>query len=381
MKKKIFIIAGERSGDLLGAKILKQIDKTEFDIHGIGGQLMEHEGLKSIFPMEDLSVMGIFEVLPKLFRILTRIKETIRYIEKLQPDVILTIDSPDFSFRVIKAINKIDVENKIKKVHFIAPSVWAYRKKRAQKIAKLYNLLFCILPFEPPYFEKHGLKTIFVGHPIFDNNSFYKDKINYNENSNILSFTVGSRRGEVNRLLPITIEIINKLKQKYKYEYYILATDFTYNIITNYLNNKNINYIKVIKNDKDKNNIINNSLLAIAKSGTNTLEISARNIPLIVMYKFNFLTNLIAKYIRKKSSTKYATIINIINNEQIIPEYLLDNCKSDKIVLEIEKFINNKQLRLEQIKKNISTLKILGYGENNSSSEKIVNEIKALLND
>ena len=182
---KLFIIAGEKSGDLLGSKILQNINKNVFDIYGIGGELMLKNGLKeSLFPMEELSLMGIFEILPKIFNLLKRIKQTAEYIIKLQPDVVLTIDSPDFCFRVMKLVKKLDRENKIKKVHFIAPSVWAYREKRAEKISKIYDLLFCILPFEPSYFEKYGLKTIFVGHPLYDTTEYNNIQSN-TENNNI----------------------------------------------------------------------------------------------------------------------------------------------------------------------------------------------------
>ena len=209
MKKKLFIIAGEKSGDLLGSKILEKIDKSKFDIEGIGGKLMEKTGFKSRFDMYELSVMGIFEVLPKIFKLIKRINETAKYIIKSRQDIVLTIDSPDFCFRVVKKVKKLDKDNIIKKVHFIAPSVWAYRKNRAKKISKIYDRLFCILPFEPPYFEKYGLKTIFVGHPIFDSDSieysFNRKNIEYKRNSKIISITVGSRMSEVKRLLPIII--------------------------------------------------------------------------------------------------------------------------------------------------------------------------------
>ena len=152
---KVFIIAGEVSGDVLGAKIMREMPGVDFV--GVGGQNMVNAGLKSLFPMSDLSVMGVFEVLAHAKTLTQRINQTVSAIIKEKPDVVLTIDSPDFCFRVMKLVKKYDTENKIKKIHFIAPSVWAYRKNRAQKIAKIYDLLFCILPFEPPYFEKYDL--------------------------------------------------------------------------------------------------------------------------------------------------------------------------------------------------------------------------------
>ena len=374
MKKKLFIIAGEKSGDLLGSKILQNISKEKFDIYGIGGDLMLKTGLdKSIFPMEDLSVMGLFEVLPKLFKLLKRIRETAEYIINLKPDVVLTIDSPDFCFRVMKQVKKFDKKNNIKKIHFIAPSVWAYRKGRAKKIARIYDLLFCILPFEPPYFEKYSLKTIYVGHPIFDENSteysFNTEENTYNTKSNIISITLGSRKSEVKRFLPIIMDVVKKLGNNFNY--YVLATENTYDFIVDKINNKNINVIK-----EDKNTILKKSLLAIAKSGTNTLEIAGFSIPMVVFYKFGFLTNLIVKFLKKDD--QYATLINIINKKEIIPEYLLDKCNSKEILKGVKLLLNDDKLRKEQIEKNIETLKILGYHNHNNSAKTIVKTIEEL---
>ena len=338
---------------------------------------MKSEGLNSLFPMEELSVMGVFEILPKIFSLLKRIKETAKKIMELQPDVVLTIDSPDFCFRVMKMVKKLDLNNRIKKVHLIAPSVWVYRKNRAKKIAKIYDLLLCILPFEPPYFEKYGLKTVFVGHPVFDD--VVADN-HYDKNSKVVSITVGSRKSEVKNLLPIAIGVVNKIKDKERYKYYILATEYTYNYVIDELNKRDISYIHVVKNTDEKDEIIKNSVLAIAKSGTNALELAGFSIPMVVFYRFNFLTNIIAKMVRARSSVKYATIINIMNNREIIPEYLLDRCKEMSIVNGVNKLLENEDLRLTQIKNNVETIQKLGYGNSNPSSVKIVNEIKELLN-
>lgn len=372
---KLFIIAGEKSGDLLGSKILQNIDKNVFDIYGIGGELMLKNGLKeSLFPMEELSLMGVFEILPKICNLLKRIKQTADYIIKLQPDVVLTIDSPDFCFRVMKLVKKLDKENKIKKVHFIAPSVWAYREKRAEKISKIYDLLFCILPFEPPYFEKYGLKTIFVGHPLYDTTEYNNIE---NNTENIISITLGSRKGEVNRFYPIIIDVIKKLNRQ-DIKYYFLATNYTYDLIINKLKQDNIKNIEVVK--ENKNDIIKKSILVISKSGTNTLENAALAVPMVVFYKFGFLTNIIAKRIKKKSKIKFATIINIINNKEIIPECLLNDCNSENIYNKVELLLNNVELRKEQVENNLKTIKILGYNNNNNSGKIIAEKIGELCN-
>lgn len=381
MKKKLFIIAGEKSGDIIGEKILKNLDKNQFDYIGIGGELMEKEGLKSIFSIDELSIMGIFEILPKFFKLIRRINETAENIIKTQPDIVLTIDSPDFCFRVIKKVKRFDKENKIKKIHFIAPSVWIYRKKRAEKISKLYDLLLCILPFEPPYFEKYGLKTVFVGHPIFYSDSieysFNQRENLYNNKSKNISITVGSRNSEVKILLPIIKKVIQKLNEKFNFNYYFLATKNTFNYLKKELNCNN--NIKIIVDENEKKEIIKNSLLGITKSGTNTFEFSAFSIPIVMYYKFNFLTNIIARKIKKNNTIKFANLINRIANKEIIPECIIEDCNANKIYNEVSKLIENEILRKKQIEEAQNIIKILGFRNTEFSSKLIVNEINNLV--
>ena len=385
MKKKLFIIAGEKSGDLLGSKILAKIDRKKFSIEGIGGSLMETTGFKSIFPMKELSVMGIFEVLPKIFRLLRLINNTAKYIVETKQDIVLTIDSPDFCFRVMEKVKKLDKDNRIKKVHFIAPSVWAYRKGRAKKISKIYDRLFCILPFEPQYFEKYGLKTIFVGHPIFDKDSseynFNGGSTNYKENSKIISITVGSRFNEVKKLLPIILKSMTLLNKKYNdLSYNFLATEDTYDMVAEGVRASGIGKIKILTKQDDKNKSLDDSVLAIAKSGTNTLEIAASSTPMVVIYKFNVITNLVVTILKYFSNTKFANLINIMSSREVVPELILNRCNSANIFNSVSNMLDNKQLRLEQISTSNKVLGKLGFNGNNSSTTKIIEEIYRLMN-
>ncbi|MDR0571520.1 MAG: lipid-A-disaccharide synthase [Rickettsiales bacterium] len=374
MKKKIFITAGEKSGDLLGSRILRNLDKNEFEFYGIGGEAMEKAGLKSIFPIEDLSVMGIFEILPRLFKILKRIRQTSKAVLDIKPDIFITIDSPVFSFRVAKKVKKQDRENRIKKIHFIAPSVWAHRKNRAKKISKLYDLLLCILPFEPPYFEKYGLKTKFVGHPMFYSDAkeyeFNLVDINYNKNSNIISITTGSRKNEVKRFLPITLNVIKKLQKNFNFTYYFLATNDTFSLLKKLIPKNE--YIKVTKDAK----IIQQSMLGITKSGTNALEFSAFSVPCVVYYKFNRMTDSIIKMKRRKSVIKFANLVNVVANREIIPEFVLDDCTESNIYDAVLRLITSEDERTEQIKNAGGILKQLGYKDNKFSSRLITDEIQ-----
>jgi len=386
--KKIFIIAGEKSGDLLGEKIIKSLKKkagnNKIEFVGVGGELMQAEGLKSIFPMEDLSIMGVMEILPRLFKIIGRINQTVKAIIKSKPDLVLTIDSPDFSFRVIKKVKKLDKNNEIKKAHLIAPSVWAYRKGRAKKIAKIYDLLLCILPFEPPYFEKYGLKTVFIGHPIFDKGfadySFDKKKFlkefDMNEKDTIISVTSGSRLGEVEKLLPIAIESINFLKKRYKdISVFVLATKKTLNLVGEIL--KKYKFKASILLDEDhKYKAMKSSKVALAKSGTNTFEFNIYKLPMVVYYKFNWLTTKIGRMI---SNIQFANLVNIIENREVITECVLEKCKPNLIAEKLEELLNDDSARNKQVKESQKVIKKLGFGSGKSSADKGADEILEII--
>lgn len=387
--KKIFIIAGEKSGDILGEKIIKSIKKkvgkkAKLEFIGIGGEGMQAQGLKSIFPMEELSVMGLAEVLPRLHKIVKRIKQTVKTIINLQPDLVLTIDAPDFCFRVMKEVKKLDHKSKIKKVHLIAPSVWAYRKGRAKKIAKIYDLLLCILPFEPPYFEKHGLKTVFIGHPIFDktkkkptvDKKKFLAKFKISQKNEIISLTPGSRLSEVRKLLPIAIESINLVKQNHKDIFiFILATKKTKNLIREILKQHQFK-AKVISNENEKYKAMKCSKVALAKSGTNTFEFNIAKVPMVVFYQFNWLT---AKIGRMISDVPFANLVNIIDNREVIPECVLEKCKPDLIADKLEYLLLNSSARKEQIKESQAVIKKLGYGSKVSSADRGVTELLKII--
>jgi len=387
MIKKIFIIAGEASGDLLGSKLLSQFNSQEnaqFIYSGVGGQLMQQQNFISIFPLEDLSVMGFFEVLPHLPKLINRINFTVKKILEFQPDYIITIDSPDFCFRVMKKLQNKPIFSSAKKIHLIAPSVWAYRESRAKKIAKLYDLLLAILPFEPPYFEKYGLKTKFIGHPIINdspdfsiNNSHIIDiKKNYqiNENDKVILLTPGSRIGEVKRIFPVFIDGVNLLTRDYPdLKIIIPAVKKTQKIIEELSSKIKASYKIIDSSQKKSAFMIAN--FAIAKSGTNAIEISLYKIPLIIGYRINRLTHIIAKRIIK---IKFANLINLIANRYIVPELLQYDCTKENIYKHLKNLIDNPQIAQNQIEDCQNILKKLGLGTIENPSQIAVKEILKL---
>lgn len=382
MIKKFFIIAGEASGDLLGSKIINEIKLQipQSDFIGVGGKLMKESGLKSIFPMEELSVMGFLEVLPHIPKLIKRINFTTQEIIDQKPDYIITIDSPDFCFRVVKKINNL---TKAKKIHLIAPSVWAYREGRAKKISKLYDLLLAILPFEPPYFEKYGLKTIFIGHPIVEDapdfaqkkiiNSNFRSSKKIKESDIIIYLTPGSRVGEVKKIFPEFIGAINLLSKEFSNLKIIIPfVERTKNTIEQMSKNLQVEYFLI--DNFEKKDAMFSANYALAKSGTNTIEISLYKIPMIIAYKVNFITYLILKVLVK---IKYANLINLIMNKEVITEMLQTDCKPKKLFLKLRELISKNNIAELQIKESEKALKIIGLGNKDNPIKK---SIKAILN-
>ena len=382
--KKFFIIAGEASGDLLGSKIIKELknqlaQKNEIaQFIGVGGALMQEQGLISIFAMEELSVMGFLEVVPHLKNLLARINQTAQAIKNEKPDFVITIDSPDFCFRVMKKLQKF---HDAKKIHLIAPSVWAYREGRAKKISKLYDLLLAILPFEPPYFEKYGLKTVFIGHLIIEDAPDFsqKEKLNHEfrfkykipQSSIVLCLTPGSRNGEVTKIFPEFIGAVNLLAQiKTDLKVVIPLTTKTRDLVKEMAKDLKVEYFLIEKDEKKSALFATN--FALAKSGTNTLELSLYHLPMIIAYKINFITHFILKLIVK---IKFANLINLILNREIIPEMLQKKCRADLIFVQLKNLIEDKKAAQNQIDESITALKMIGLESVDNPSVKAAKEI------
>lgn len=384
MTKKIFIIAGEASGDLLGLKLMQEFKSQNPDVKfiGVGGPLMKSQGLKSIFPMEELSIMGFFEILPHLKKLLNRITETANYIIKEQPDAVITIDSPDFCFRVVKKIQKF---KNIKKIHLIAPSVWAYRAKRARKIAAIYDLLLAILPFEPPYFEKYGLKTLFIGHPIMQNapdltkkqqeNALFRQKHQIAPNDKVICLMPGSRNSEVNKIFPEFIAALNLLaKDDNNIKIVIPTIDKTRKIVTKMAQNLSMPYFLI--DQKQKESAFFASDFALAKSGTNSVELSLFQIPMLIAYKVNYLSYLMIKSMIK---VKFVNLINLIKNREVIPEMIQDKCSANSIYDSLKEMMQNKELCLKQVQESKEALQLMGLNFDQSPSQKAVIAINKIL--
>ena len=328
----IFLIAGEASGDQLGAALmssLKKLQKVRFA--GIGGPAMKAEGLKSLFPMEDLSIIGLFGILRRLKLLLGRLRLTVSTIEKLKPDVVVTIDAPEFSFRVMKRLHKFPERPRL--VHYVAPTVWAWRSGRAQKVSRFLDHLLCLYPFEPPYFEKYGLKSTFVGHPIACE-TFKKVK----HDPNLLCVLPGSRCSEIETLLPIFRKTVTLLKRDFSQLHIILPTlpsveSFVQKGIEDWPCE-----VQVVLGDEARKQAFRKSTAALAASGTIALQLSAARLPFVIAYKIGKVSSWIARYLLK---TPWVCMVNILLNKTCIPEFLQEDCTPEKLSLAVEQLLRN----------------------------------------
>ncbi len=351
---KLFLSVGEASGDILAINLMKDLKanpECKFKFYGIAGERMIKEGdITSIFPSKELSITGYLEILPKIFKILFRLFQTIFFIKKLKPDLIITIDSPGFNFPLVKLIKKF-LKLNIPIIHYVAPTVWAYKPERAQKCAKLFNHMLVIFPFEKKYFDKAGLKCSYVGNPTIENGSSFSqvDKYSIRKKYNlagkkIITIIPGSRNNELKYHLPILQQYMDELSKRYKDIFFIVPTlEHLEKTIKKHLN---CNNLIIAKNDIDKNSLINISDLILCKSGTSVLESITKKIPIIVFYKMNRLT---AYLIRKKLKIQYITICNIVMNKMIIPELLQENFNLQNLLLESDILINKKENKSEQL--------------------------------
>lgn len=349
-----FLIAGEPSGDALGASLMKGLKAKAtqpFVIEGIGGPQMEAEGLKSLVPMSDLCVMGLLEVLGHLPRLLKLIEGIAEEIEERQPKVVVTIDLPDFNFRVAQRLKKKGIF-KGKIVHYVAPSVWAWRAGRAKKVAQYLDGMMCLFPFEPPYFRKENLKSAYVGHPLIEVDKTDTDRAAFRkareipEDALCLGLFFGSREAEIKSHAKIFVQTVEALLEQYP-ELYIVAPTLPQLELEIIDVTKKMNvHVYVEPNVKRKWHAFASCDVALAVSGTVALELAYMNVPHVVAYKAHPLTALI---IKKMTKLKYVHLANILLNAPAVPEFLQNHCNPFELTKGVMKLIKYEEERKKQL--------------------------------
>ena len=347
--KKIFILTGEPSGDKLASSVISKLKVSEPNIEylSVGGTHLNSLGIKSIFDLKEITYIGFTSVLLNIFKIRNRINKTVDEIIKFNPNILFSVDSPDFTLRVAERVKKIN--SNIKTVHYVAPQVWIWREGRVKKIKKFIDHILLLFNFEKKYFDKENITNSFVGHPLLEKQAkskidlskmFFKDK-------KIISIFPGSRSSEIKVLMPILIEFVKLMNEKYDdYLFVFHATEENKYNINDKLKNSNLNNTEVISDENIKSEILSISVFAVSKSGTVSLEICNANVPSIIIYKMNFLNFKIIKFLVK---IKFANIINIINNKEVIPELLQKECNPKEIFRSVTYFLKNPILIDRQI--------------------------------
>lgn len=373
----VYLIAGEASGDLLGARLMQalQAQASSHVFSGIGGPQMEAAGLASRIPMAELSLMGFVEILPHLPRLLKHIRATVADILAKKPDVVVTIDSPGFNFRIAKALRAHWPKGSTgapRFVHYVAPSVWAYKPGRAKKLAAVYDDVLTLLPFEPLYFEREGMRAHFVGHPLVEqpphgDADAFRIRHGLGTDTPLITVLPGSRKGELERHLPVLRETIALLQEDkpglvtlmpavphLREDMEKMTADWPTRLI-------------LLEQGSGKWGAFAASDVAIAKSGTVTLELALAGTPMVVMYKVHPLS---AWLMRRMMLTRYVTLVNILLDREVIPELLQEAATPHRLLAETSSLLQDSAAISTQKSAFSQALKSLGLGDAVTPSQK-----------
>ena len=377
----VYLVAGEPSGDLLASRLMRALKKKTggaVRFYGVGGETMAQEGLISLFDSSELAVMGLMEVIPSIPRILKRISQTVRDIVDKKPDVVVTVDSWSFSARVNKALKA--KKTGIPQFHYVAPQVWAWKKKRAKTCGRYIDELFALLPYEPPYFEPYGLKTDFVGHPVVEGGASKGDGAAFRKEHGIAADTPllcvlpGSRRSEIKYLLPVFQETVARLKQKYPSLRVVVPTVAT---VAEKVKTAVASWdapVTVVTGEKARYDAFAAANAALAASGTVALELAMARVPYCIAYKMNPISSFVAPLIVKG---KYVNLVNILADKLIVKEFLLKNCRADWLADEVGLLLSDETYRQTQISQASQVLNLLGAGQAETPSDKVADILLA----
>jgi lipid-A-disaccharide synthase len=362
----IFIIAGEPSGDALGGALmaaLKQRAGGAVRFAGIGGERMAEEGLRSLVPLHELAIMGIAEVLPRARRILRLVRETADRVATLQPAAVVTIDSSGFTWRVAENLRRRG--ERVTLIHYVAPMVWAWRKAKARKVARWYDHLMTLLPFEPAYFTALGLSCSYVGHPVLESGAergdgaAFRRRYGIAADAQVLCLLPGSRRGEVNRLLPIYRRTVIALRQRHPRLMIVLPT---IGLVAEAVGAATRTWpvpVTIVHGLAEKYAAFAASDLALAASGTVALELAMAELPAVIAYKMNPITGFLA---RRIVETRFVNLVNVILGRLVIPELLLEECTADRLSSALDALLGDAAARAAQVAGYRESLARLGQG-------------------
>ena len=349
--KKIFVLTGEPSGDKLASKVIAKIKNSKPDIEylSVGGEHLKALGVESLYDLKEITYLGFTNVLLNLFKIRKKINETVDKIIEFNPNILFSVDSPDFTLRVARKVKKL--KPNIKTIHFVAPQVWIWREHRVKELKLFLDHVLLLFPFEKKYFDKENIESTFTGHPLLESQEEGKVDISQiiKDNKKIFSIYPGSRLSEINALAPILFEFVKLMNEKYKDLFFVFHSTVEHTqLIQNLLLEKGFKICGAIGDEKIKSHILKSSIFAVAKSGTISLEICNAKIPSVIIYKMGMINFFIIKMLVK---VKFANIINIAADEEVIPELLQSKCNPKDIYNEVDKLLSDKKVLEKQVRK------------------------------
>jgi len=374
---RIGILAGESSGDILGAGLMQALKSQypEIAFEGIGGELMTAQGLQSMVPMERLSVMGLIEPLKRLPELLRIRKQVIHYFLKQQPDVFIGIDSPDFNLNIEKRLKQAGITT----VHYVSPSVWAWRSKRIHKIAQAVDLMLTLFPFEKPVYEKHNVAVHCVGHPLADLIPLEVDKVSAREalgisaSAQVLALLPGSRGGEVSRLAPVFLECASLCLQHWPQLQFVIPCanvarrEQIENLVSDSFQNLPVKLI-----DGRSREVMAAADAILIASGTATLEALLLKKPMLVCYKMSALSYAL---ISRMLKVPYFSLPNLLAGKKLVEERVQGEVNAEDLLQSLKSLLEDEN-KQEQV--NLEYLKIhqsLRKNANASAAEAVLNLI------
>jgi lipid-A-disaccharide synthase len=359
----IFIVSGETSGDNLAGRLMAALKREtggRIRFAGVGGPQSEREGLKSLFPMSDLSVMGLAEVLPHLPRLLRRINETAKAARTLKPDAVVTVDSPGFSLRLAHHLRG----SGIPVIHYVAPQLWAWGPFRARKLKKRVNHILALLPFEVPFFEQYGIACTYVGHPAVDAGAEHGDGPAFRARhglpveAHVLCVLPGSRAGEVRRMLPVFGDALVLLKGKFPdLRIVIPAVDSVAQVVRDITRDWPMPVL-LVSDMAERFDAFAASDAAMAKSGTVTLELALAQVPMVVAYRISPASAFLVR--RMGVAVEHASLVNLLTGRQVVPELLQEDCTGPQIAEAVVELFSSKKARDSQQRDFKKVAKALG---------------------
>ncbi|MFO1138795.1 MAG: lipid-A-disaccharide synthase [Paracoccus sp. (in: a-proteobacteria)] len=363
---KLFLIAGEPSGDNLGGALMAGLKELApaVEFLGVGGPAMQAQGLESRFPMEELAVMGIWEVLPKYRALKARIAETARAVADERPDALITIDSPDFCLRVAREARRLNPD--LRTIHYVAPSVWAWRPGRAKKMAEVIDHVLAILPFEPPLMRAAGMTCDFVGHPIVSEPvasaaeaAAFRETHGIAPEQPLILCLPGSRRGEVSRLGPRFDEALMRLRDRVPEIRVVIPTVRGVSGLVRDMAKRWPTAPVVVESPEERRAAFAAADLALAASGTVSLDLAANDVPMVIGYDVAPLSRLIIRLLLK---TDTVTLVNLVSDTRVVPEFLGANCEPGPMSQALFCLIEHPEDRAGQIAAMNLTMERLGRG-------------------